>query len=404
MEDMLNVVGETENLEGVVRSEYHSYQPFTHAFGNNDEIRIIINQQDVYTLPHDSYIYIEGVVEKTAGGGATTSHLSNNCLAFLFSEVRYEVNGVEVDATKNVGITSALKLYPSFGSEESKPLKLAGWSPEGTNAWMKHTDGYFVGILPLKNILGFAEDHKRIMLNVRQELILVRDRSDYNALLADATTPVESKITLQRILWRVPHVNVSDREKLRLLKIVENDTPVPLRFRSWELHEYPELPTTAKHTWAVKTSRFTEKPLYVIVGFQTDRKFQHAKDASEFDHCNLRNIRLYLNGVTYPYEAMDIDFSKNKFGLLYDMFCKFQNSYYQKSNCPVFTPEEYKQTSPIVVMDCSYQEEAMKQGPVDIRLDFESTENIPAKTTAYCLIIHESAAIYHPLSNIVTRL
>ena len=403
MENMLDMVNTTESQEGVVRCELHTYQPFTHGLGNNDEIRIVINQQDVYTLPHDSYIYIEGRVEKVDGGGASTSQLNNNGLAFLFSEVKFELNGLEIDSTKQVGVTSSLKLYPSFSKEECTPMKLAGWSPEGTNAWMKQPDGFFMGMLPLKHILGFAEDHKRIMVNVRQELILVRDRSDYNALKA-AETPVDSKITLQRVLWRVPHVTVSDREKLRLLKLVESDTPLPIRFRSWQLHEYPTLPTTDKHTWAVKTSRFTEKPLYVIVGFQTDRKFQHNKDASEFDHCNLRNMRLYLNGTSYPYENMDIDFSKNKFGLLYDMFAKFQGSYYQKSNCPVFTPEEYKTSAPIIVMDCSYYEETPIQSPVDIRLEFETSSNIPAKTTAYCLIIHEAAAIYRPLSNIVTRI
>lgn len=402
MENILDVLSSTETHEGVVRSELHSYQPFTYGLANNDELRIVINQQDVYTLPHESYILIEGKVEKV-GGGVTTSQLNNNALAFLFSEVRFELSGVEVDSTKNVGISTTLKLYPSFGSEECKPLKLAGWSPEGTNAWMKAEDGSFTGILPLKHVLGFAEDHKRLLINVKQELILVRDRSDYNALKAGDPV-VDTKITLQRVLWRMPHVTLSDEAKLQVLKLVERDTPLPLRFRSWELHEYPELPTTDKHTWSVKTSRFTEKPLYIIVGFQTDRKFNHAKDATVFDTCNIRNIRLYLNGVTYPYETMDINFSKNKFGVLYDMFAKFQSSYYQKDNCPIFTPEEYKQVSPIIVFDCSLKDEAIKESPVDIRLEFETIENVPAKTAAYCLIIHESAVNYHPLSNIVTRL
>jgi len=37
--------------------------------------------------------------------------LGNNCVAFIFDEIRYELNGVEIDRNRNVGITSTLKNY-----------------------------------------------------------------------------------------------------------------------------------------------------------------------------------------------------------------------------------------------------------------------------------------------------
>lgn len=230
----------------------------------------------------------------------------------------------------------------------------------------------------------------------------MRERSDDNALLA-AEVPVDSKITLHRVLWRIPQITLSDKEKLRMLQIVERDTPIPIQFRQWELHEYPVLPTTNKHSWPVKSSRIAQQPRYVIFGLQTDRKMKSSKDSSQFDHCALRNIRLYLNGTTHPYENMDVDFSKNKFAVLYAMFCQFQTSYFQKEPHPLFTPEEYKNKTPLAVIDCTYHDESIKQSVVDIRLEFETHDNIPEHTTAYCLIIHDVAMKYHPLSNLVNR-
>ena len=70
---------------------------------------------------------------------ALTVMLGNNCVAFLFYEIRYELNGVEINRNRNVGITSTLKNYVSLTSGEDKNMenaypystlrcgKVAGW-------------------------------------------------------------------------------------------------------------------------------------------------------------------------------------------------------------------------------------------------------------------------------------
>jgi len=42
--------------------------------------------------------------------------LINNCVAFMFDEIRYELNGVEIDCNKNVDIIT-LKNYVSMTYE-----------------------------------------------------------------------------------------------------------------------------------------------------------------------------------------------------------------------------------------------------------------------------------------------
>jgi len=78
--------------------------------GHSDEIRILIQQQDLYTLPSECLLYIEGklIINKEVAGSSVL--LGNNCIAFMFDEIRYELD-MEIDRNRNVGITSTLKNY-----------------------------------------------------------------------------------------------------------------------------------------------------------------------------------------------------------------------------------------------------------------------------------------------------
>ena len=52
----------------------------------------------------------------------------------------------------------------------------------------------------------------------------------------------------------MPYFVLSDEKKIRIFKTVEKDEPVDMELRSWDLFEYPMLPTIKKHAWAVRTS------------------------------------------------------------------------------------------------------------------------------------------------------
>ncbi|CAG9840710.1 unnamed protein product [Diabrotica balteata] len=68
---------------------------------------------------------------------------------------------------------------------------------------------------------------------------------------------------------------------------------------------------------------------------------------------------------------------------------------------PCLTPTNFIQKAPIFVIDCSHQNEAVKGGAIDVRLELEASENFPGNTSVYCLIIHDRTVIYNPLSNLV---
>lgn len=393
---MLAIDSKAEYDEVVTGWEWHTHKAYaSNTFQNNDEIRIPISQTDVITAPYESMLHITGTISGKKGTAEADISLVNNAMAHLFDDIRYEIGGVEIDRTKNVGITSTIKNLLSLRPEELVNVKNACWLGAGN---VKDKVKTFTYSVPLKHLLGFAEDYKRIVVNVRQELILLRSASDKNAVLA-ADDVTSATLTITGLYWRVPHVSLADEYRLKLFKMVDRDMPVHIPFRSWELHEYPTLPQTTRQSWSIKTSNHLEKPRYVILAFQTNRKNVLNRNASNFDKCDLTDLKLYLNSNYYPYDNIRGDYC-----IFYEMFTQFAKSYYgRNSNGCTVEFDTFKSTTPLFVIDCSKQVDNLKSGPVDVRLDFEANANFPDKTTAYCLLLHDSHMVYTLLTGSVKK-
>lgn len=404
---ILNIKSGGEYDESITSIQHHIYNPYTNSYNNSDEIRISIQQQDLYVFPHDSYIYIEGTITANIPDGAANNALVvpnfiNNAIAFLFDEIRYEMNGIQIDICKNVGITTTMKGYLSFRPHDMYRLAISGWNIESNTPATANITLNFC--LPLKNIFGFAEDYQNIILNSKHELILVRSRNNLNAMIGANDI---SQIQINRIQWRMPHINVSDSEKLKLLRWIDKKLTIPMHFRSWELYENPAVQQTDKIIWPIKTSAQVHAPRYVIIAFQTNKNNLITANKSNFDHCRLRDVKVYLNSEIYPYENLNLDFANNKYLLLYDMYARFQESYHHNRSSDTAIPfwnfTEFRQNAPLIVIDCSRQNESLKKGMVDIRIEMQMDANVPANTIAYCLILHDNLVTYNPYTNIVNR-
>lgn len=402
VDSILKINGKIANEDKIVNLHYHTYTPYTISYNNNDEIRIAIQSQDLYVLPSESYLHIEFDVRRRADVAVEIGENSvwtNNFVSHLFSEVRYELNGFEIDRCKTPGITSLMKCMTACKLEDKDMYSLyqlnSGTGIRGATYRM---------ILPLRFIFGFCDDYNKIILNAKHELILVRSRSDAN--LYTSTRDVETaQITVNKIHWKIQHVTLSDASKLLMLKTLERNDDIALAYRSWDLYELPALPQTSRHNWSVKTTTQLTKPRYVIVGFQTNRNFRANGDISQFDHCNISDVKLHLNNERYPYDNMNLTFGDGYYHELYHTYLKMQQSYYNNTSAynPALSSYDNFFNKPIFVFDCSRSDETIKSGMVDVRIEINARANIPENTTAYCLIIHDNMVWYSPFSSIVQR-
>ena len=57
-------------------------------------------------------------------------------------------------------------------------IENVGWiDVQETERKINNDPGYFEVVIPLSMILGFAEDYRKIVMNAKHELILVRSRT-----------------------------------------------------------------------------------------------------------------------------------------------------------------------------------------------------------------------------------
>lgn len=138
---------------------------------------------------------------------------------------------------------------------------------------------------------------------------------------------------------------------------------------------------------------------------QTNKNNSFKENMSKFDHCKVRDIKVYLNSECFPYDNMNLDFETDSYVDAYHAYMNFIRDYYGEHDSyrsPLLTYSDYKERA-IFVFDCSRQNESVKSSMVDVRVEIETSANIPANTTAHCLIIHDNIINYNPYTSIVTR-
>lgn len=232
-----------------------TYKPYgSPAFKNSDEIRIPIHFQDLILDISESYIYIEGTF--TPKDATKKCWLSNNALAFLFDEIRYEMGGEQVAIVRKPGITTLLKTLTSYGGSQWKALAACGWGLSDTyQPLVDKTSGVFSGKLPLKHIMGFAEDYTRAIFNVKQELILIIARKFCNSYEGEC----DADISIDKIEWKIRHIIPDDRQKLKIMSRMNRGANIKLSYRKWDLYELPALRQTSSDVWSIRTSTNLEK-------------------------------------------------------------------------------------------------------------------------------------------------
>lgn len=395
MSTILSVGSVPVQDDTIVKQEYVAYDPYTTSYGLNDEVRIAIHSQDHYVLPSESYIIVE--YKMTPVQDAREATYGTNATSFMFSEVRYELNNIEIDRIKNPGITTLLKRSCAYKGVQHRLKNQIDYYNKKTIS----NKNYQI-LIPLSYLLGFCDDYNKIIMNAKHELILVRSRSNMNVYISESEGYA---LTVTKIRWKMPHIQLSDHAKLSMFRYLERKQTITVPYRSWDLYEMPQLPTTSRHIWTVKSTTQTSKPRYIFVGFQTDR-LKIAADAGKFDYANIESVKLFLNAQCYPYDNYQSKFADSMVQDLYNSYLRIQRSYYPE--CKGDNPYDYFYekylTAPIFAFDCSRSDESLLGGSVDIRLEIDAgSNNIVDKTAAYCLIIYENQFEYSPFSGIVVK-
>jgi hypothetical protein len=406
--DILSFTETPMKDESIEEYEHHEYEPINGTNLNNPgEIRINIETQDLFTHPSESYLIVEGQLKKadnTSYADVDMAALTNNGIMHLFSNIKYQLSGQEIESLFSPGQASTmlgLLKYPGdFGESQGLNqswFKDRGTAVNNTGFTVRHQaiikapnpKGTFSFRIPLKHIFGFCEDYTKIVYGLKQTLTLVR-KGDDDAIFRLAAAGA-GKVTLDKVSWFIPHVLPADTQKFQLYKTIESKVKLPVAYRMRQCDSIT-VPQSTTFTWRLSVKSSPERPRYVIVCFQTEKDGDQVKNPSIFDNVDVRNMFVMLNSTRYPAVDYNLNFTKLQFSRAYGDAAAFRSKFYgldELVSNPNFYPGEFKDLFPLFVFDVSKQSERLKTSITDIQIKAQFNANVPAGTDAFALVISD---------------
>ena len=386
------------------------------------DIRLTIETQDIFTYPSESYLIVEGYLEKNLNPPNAVVYnrntdlitLTNNGIMHLFKRIRYDLSGQEIENLVHPGQATTmigLLKYPDDFSK-SKGLNQLWYKDTNTNAtigndgnsgfavrrhyiFSSNPVGTFSFRIPLKHIFGFCGDYDKIVYGLKHNLTLTRN-NDNDAIYRNnndtaGAAMVDGRVILTEISWFMPHVTPADQYKMELYKIIERKEKIPVGYRMLQC-DSASVPQAKNFSWRLSVKSSPEVPRFIIIGFQTDKINDQEQNASIFDNVDIINIYAMLNSTRYPTVDYNIDFAKNMFSRVYGDAAEFRSKFFNMDELisnPNFTPLEYRLMYPLFLFDVSKQSEKLKYSTTDIQIKMDFKDNAPANTQVYGVIISD---------------
>ena len=249
--------------------------------------------------------------------------------------------------------------------------------------------------IPLKHIFGFCEDYDKILYGLKHTLTLTRN-DDNDAIFKPANDGAggviaDGKIILDKISWFMPHVIPADKYKMELYKIIERKEKIPVGYRMIQC-DSASVPQSTSFSWRLSVKSSPEIPRFIIVRFQTDKSGSQLQNPSIFDNVNVTNIYAMLNSTRYPTTDYNISFPAQKISRVYGDVANFRSKFFNMDELvsnPNITPIDYKYLYPLFLFDVSKQSEKLKYSTTDIQVKVHFSENPPAGTQVYGVIISD---------------
>ena len=427
MADILQITEDIPVDDSIYEYEYKEYNPIAGNAGDLDRgsIVIVIEAQDIYTHPAESFLIVEGELIKDANplaryADADTVTLINNGIMYLFSDVRYHLASHEIEVLQNPGHATTMLGLLKYPDDFNKSQGLNQvWAPDtpiddnnvadkGDNEGFKkrfkyiiskvNPKGSFSFKIPLKHFLGFCEDYKKIIYGMQQRLTLTRTGNN-NAIFRTAAVDI-GKINIKRIRWFMPHVIPSDAYRLQLDKIIEKKEKIPVGYRMLQCDNAPVPANSTNFTWRLGVKSSPDIPRFIIVGFQHEKNNDQTKNPAIFDHLQVTNIYVTLNAKRYPDTDYNINFTSNQFSRIYGDTATFRKKFYNMDELisnPGIDPVSYKNLFPLFVFDVTKQSEKLKTSVSDIHIKASFNANPGNNTMAYAVII--SDRLFHFVSD-----
>ena len=189
----------------------------------------------------------------------------------------------------------------------------------------------------------------------------------------------------------MPHVTPADKYKMDLYKIIERKEKIPVGYRMMQC-DSASVPDSTSFSWRLSVKSSPEVPRFIIIGFQSGKIGNQQQNPSLFDRVNIKNIYVTLNSTRYPTTDYNISFVEGKFSRVYGDAANFRTKFFNMDELvsnPNINALEYADLYHLFLFDVSKQSEKLKYSTTDIQVKMYFSENPPADTQVYGVIISD---------------
>ena len=195
MNNMLNITEKPEINESISEYEFHSYEPTTGTDLNRPgEIRL---SKELFTHPSESYLVFDGKLVKNADDAAYVNAdiitLTNNAMMHLFSNIKYQLSGQEIESLFHPGQATTMLGLLKFPDDFQTSTGLnqlwykysdtdASIAGNNQNDRFKIRHGYIIQKpdpkgtfsfrVPLKHVFGFCDDYVKVVYGLNINSLL----------------------------------------------------------------------------------------------------------------------------------------------------------------------------------------------------------------------------------------
>ncbi|XP_047142627.1 uncharacterized protein LOC100197209 [Hydra vulgaris] len=186
--DVLNFTETPIINKGIERYEFHEYEPVARKNLNREgEIRVNIEQQDLFTLPSEAFLLFEGRLLKADGTASAKNYKI---------QITYQLSNQEVESVYHQGQAITMlemlkypndfKLAQGLNQLWSKDFATTAEIADNAGFAIRQacivqkptTKGTFSFSIPLKHIFGFCDDYNKVIYGFKHTLTLVRKSDD----------------------------------------------------------------------------------------------------------------------------------------------------------------------------------------------------------------------------------
>ena len=375
----------------------------------NQNIKFYFAENLNYIQLGNAHLEIDILVTKADRTNFTNAdeiRLVNNGLAYIFQEGRLSTSaGTEIEHNKNLGnVSTIMRLLTQKDGDLSSYFDRIDETEAGiNNSTLKkllidsHTNndnkGQIRANLPLEHIFGFCKTFKKIKKGLGIELQLKTSNEKQN-LIYTTLGGNDVNVTINSIYLYIPSlVPSAEQQQMFNEAIRENFT---LSFDAWVTDRKP-VNTGNEYQLDIGSASNINIPLYLIVAHQKTQRENPARPPNQFnnavfDHVDVKRYFVEIDGVRYPKDPVETNFSDNRYLDQYRDLKLFYKEYNGKSLLnPLISYLDMKTFYPIQIIDLRFQIDYVT--PKKIRL-FDEYENAPDNTNLYVILLKHREIIW----------